>query len=226
LGTKVCLYRVMFIRAFILGLLLQMCTTISAQQDGPAILSVTFQEKPIKLNQAYYLPSLGDSIRISKLKFYLGYGQDDKSYQLCDIEETNSTELNSFKTEDGYMPLSIGVDSLTNVAGVQGGDLDPMHGMYWTWNSGYINFKLEGTSPACNSRKNKFQLHLGGFIAPYNSVRQIKLSVKEKSDTINIKLKLDKFLHQINLEENHTIMSPSQKTMDLMDKLSQAFSIE
>lgn len=29
------------------------------------------------------------------------------------------------------------------------GDLDPLNGMYWAWNSGYINMKIEGITPKC-----------------------------------------------------------------------------
>ena len=39
-----------------------------------------------------------------------------------------------------------GTDSLLNVSGALSGDLDPSKGMYWAWNSGYINCKIEGRS--------------------------------------------------------------------------------
>ncbi|MFN8393764.1 MAG: MbnP family protein, partial [Bacteroidia bacterium] len=48
--------------------------------------------------------------------------------------------------------FALGIDSLTNVSGALGGDLDPTKGMYWAWQSGYINMKMEGTSPVCPAR--------------------------------------------------------------------------
>ncbi|WP_222597316.1 MbnP family protein [Chitinophaga pinensis] len=39
-------------------------------------------------------------------------------------------------------------------------------GMYWGWNSGYIFFKMEGTSsvaPLDPSGQHKFRYHIGGF---------------------------------------------------------------
>ena len=46
------------------------------------------------------------------------------------------------------------------------GVLDPSGAgadMYWTWNSGYIFFKMEGTSPAATGMGNSFMYHIGGF---------------------------------------------------------------
>ena len=57
--------------------------------------------------------------------------------------------------------FQIGIDSLTNVSGDLDGDLDPALGMYWAWNSGYINMKLEGKSSSCKSVKKEFQFHIG-----------------------------------------------------------------
>ncbi len=52
----------------------------------------------------------------------------------------------------------LGIDSLTNVSGVQTGDLDPAKGMFWVWNTGYIMAKLEGTSPQSKAPAKAIQL--------------------------------------------------------------------
>lgn len=72
-----------------------------------------------------------------------------------------------------------GIDSLENVSGAFGGDLDPTKGMYWAWHSGDINFKLEGHSAGCGSRDNAFQLRLGGYQAPHASLQTIHLAVAQ-----------------------------------------------
>ena len=66
---------------------------------------------------------------------------------LIDMEDKESLHIKipttSIKTIRSINYL-IGTDSLTNISGALEGDLDPIKGMYWAWNSGYINFKLEG----------------------------------------------------------------------------------
>jgi hypothetical protein len=48
--------------------------------------------------------------------------------------------------------FSAGIDSLTSTAGIQKGVIDPINGMYWAWQSGYVNFKIEGKSSSCPTR--------------------------------------------------------------------------
>lgn len=68
--------------------------------------------------------------------------------------------------------FTIGVDSLKSASAVEErtGVLDiASYGddnMYWSWNSGYIFFKLEGISsaaPANSAGLNKYQYHVGGY---------------------------------------------------------------
>ena len=100
------------------------------------------------------------------------------------------------------LAFDIGIDSITNVSGAMGGDLDPTKGMYWTWQSGYINFKLEGTSPDCPARKNEFQFHLGGYAYPNASVQKIALTATGQGN-INVQMNLDMFLAaEINPKRN------------------------
>jgi hypothetical protein len=65
------------------------------------------------------------------------------------------------------LKFGIGIDSTLHVKGIQSGVLDPIHGMYWTWQSGYINFKLEGQIKVQQQWQN-FQFHIGGYRSPYN----------------------------------------------------------
>jgi hypothetical protein len=47
--------------------------------------------------------------------------------------------------------------------------------MFWTWNTGYIMAKMEGTSPLSTNSGNKFEYHIGGFKHPYNNTRKVAL---------------------------------------------------
>jgi hypothetical protein len=56
-----------------------------------------------------------------------------------------------------------GIDSVTNYGGAQSGDLDPAHGMYWSWNQGYIFTRFFGysSSATANSGHN-LTFEIGG----------------------------------------------------------------
>jgi hypothetical protein len=73
------------------------------------------------------------------------------------------------------------------------GDLDPIKGMYWAWQSGYINMKIEGKSSSCRTRKNEFQFHIGGYLSPYYAMRKVALTYDKKATEINIGIDLYNF---------------------------------
>jgi hypothetical protein len=88
----------------------------------------------------------------------------------------------------------IGVDSTRNVSGAQTGALDPTNDMFWTWNSGYIFVKMEGTSTSAPS--NDLTFHIGGFQSPNNTIRTVNRSfptnLTVKNTTVSkVKMKTD-----------------------------------
>jgi hypothetical protein len=132
----------------------------------------------------------------------------------------------------------LGVDSLTNTLGALDGDLDPMHGMYWAWQSGYINFKLEGTSTRCTARHRKFQFHLGGYLSPFESSQILRLELPKFSEhnfahqqqrgqrELVLSVDIKKFLEVIDLATLHSIMSPSYKAVKLSRQAARAFTLQ
>ena len=96
--------------------------------------------------------------------------------------------------------------------------------MYWTWNSGYINFKLEGTSLVCNTTKNAFNFHLGGYMAPFRSAQVVGSRVMT-TDEVIIRLDLSKFFAEVDLAKDHTIMSPSARAVELSAILARSFHV-
>ena len=168
-----------------------------------------------------------DTISISKLKFYISNVEffnenksvfsEKNSFHLIDIEKEKTLQINLQIPDNVYfthLKINIGIDSTTQISGAMGSDLDPTNGMYWTWQSGYINFKLEGKSARCKARKNEFQFHIGGYASPFNSLQTRLFLVKEKN---NLELKFDvfEFLKNINLEKTHHIMSPSLEAVEI-----------
>ena len=177
-----------------------------------------------------------DTLSISLLKFYISdikllnrsievYSPENK-YYLFNLENPSSmnVSLNIDSTINfNEIQFCIGIDSLKNVSGVAGGALDPTNGMYWTWNSGYINFKIEGTSTLSNARKNAFQFHLGGYVYPYNSLRLVQFPFNSL-ENISVELKLEALLSKIDLSQINTIMSPNKKSIAITNLLTTIFS--
>lgn len=188
-----------------------------------------------------YLPlSKTDSVQITLLKFYLSniellndkkvVWRESNSVHLMDLEDINSFKvaLNVPKSiAFNSIKMNLGIDSLTNVSGALGGDLDPIKGMYWAWQSGYINFKLEGKSPICPTRKHAFQFHLGGYLGTDYAMQTIDFQLnKPISDTIALQLNIQNFLSRIDLKQQNSIMIPSAEAVLLAQKVAQLFTLK
>jgi hypothetical protein len=48
--------------------------------------------------------------------------------------------------------------------------------MFWTWNSGYVYFKMEGFSDSSHADLNRLEYHLGGFKEGQALQTEIKLN--------------------------------------------------
>lgn len=194
----------------------------------------TFSNQPLKA-ELYYKINTTDSVQITSLKFYISnlelingtktVWEDKVKYHLVDAFDKKTLALqipsNSSFTK---IKFQLGIDSLTNVSGAMGGDLDPTKGMYWTWQSGYINFKLEGNSNLCKTRHNEFQFHLGGYQTPFNCLQTVFVQVKSTS-TIKLNIDVEKFFQYIQLSQLNHIMSPSKEAVDLAEKVTETFSV-
>ena len=185
----------------------------------------------------YLTHAQSDSINIDVIRFYISNVQFfqeeelvsslEKKHHLVDLEKQKSLKIKLGKNANlpfNKIKFDLGIDSLTNVSGAFGEDLDPTNGMYWTWQSGYINFKLEGTTPSCPARKNYFQFHLGGYQAPFPNVQPVELDIFDKKNII-IELPIDQLLEKINLKESYEIMSPNQPAVDMAKLIAALFII-
>lgn len=187
-----------------------------------------------------YLSSQKDTLTFETIKFYLTNFQfnfkdknsikEPNSYHLIDFDEKESMNLAFEKIKEEELEsiqFNIGVDSLTSVSGALNGDLDVTKGMYWAWQSGYINFKIEGKSPSCKTRKKLFHFHIGGYLDPYNSMRSLKIDYKSiDKEEINLILDLGKLFSEISLKDINTIMIPGKDAMKIADLSTKLFSLE
>lgn len=121
--------------------------------------------------------------------------------------------------------FTIGVDSLRNTMDIsrRTGNLDvgaTAKGMYWVWNSGYIFFKMEGTSPSApEKQKHVFNYHIGGFggyrSKTMNNIKTRTLDFKtvtvsgKKTAVMNIDVNIDRFfdqVHPVKIAEKSSVM--------------------
>jgi hypothetical protein len=105
-----------------------------------------------------------------------------------------------------------------------GGDLDPTKGMYWTWQSGYINLKLEGKSKQVPGGNNVFQFHLGGYAAPFATAQEVRLETTN-DDIVTIQADVQRLLEGINLGQQNSIMMPGKEAVILSQKAAAMFNI-
>src|SRR4051812_28015316 len=112
---------------------------------------------PLEFDKNYVNPK-GDTFKVSKFNYFISNivitNMDNStyvepnSYHLVKHSDAASTfitlenvPIGSYKS----IRFMLGVDSARNVSGVQNGDLDLSKSgdMFWSWNTGYIFFKLE-----------------------------------------------------------------------------------
>lgn len=146
--------------------------------------------------------------------------REENSYHLVDREGTWTITV----PEYDEIAFNLGTDSLVNVSGALGGDLDPTKGMYWTWNSGYINVKLEGISPMSKGRNNGFGLHLGGYMPPFQTVYLVK-SPATATGGIRIELDVCPMLEKVDWQQHYNVMSPSAEAVRLAKLLGQSIRV-
>lgn len=142
----------------------------------------------LDLSNTWYKNAAGDSFKVDVLKYYISNisfttadGKtytEPESYHLINQADPASRRMTfSNVPADTYTSVKfmIGVDSLRNVSGAQTGALDPSNGMFWTWNSGYIMAKMEGTSPQSGDPAKAVTIHVGGFSGANQVLRWVTL---------------------------------------------------
>ncbi len=144
--------------------------------------------KALELDKPYLLAT-GDSVTFNKWNYYVSnvvlknatgatYSVPESYFivkQSSAASQTISVQV-PFGTYTSVQFL-LGVDSARNVSGSQTGGLDPVYAsdMYWSWNTGYIFFKMEGTSPSSGSPQKALEYHIGGYKGTYKTQRTINL---------------------------------------------------
>ncbi len=170
--------------------------------------------------------SSGRDYRFTKIKQYIsgitllksGVPQwRDSTYYLIDFLDEKSCHLklkHNLADFDEIIFFS-GIDSAMQTKGAQAGALDPVNGMYWTWQSGYIHTKIEAVMEKDN-RKKQVELHLGGYRFPNNTIQAVKVKSPNMSQ-IEVVFNLQPVLHSCEEKKCEKVMSPGKNAVLLSE---------
>jgi hypothetical protein len=198
---------------------------------GQLSIIPTWNKKPLELQRIYFTPQ-NDSISFSTLKIYFSdfRFKDKISGRITSIDTLIFYDLSDSTTHSFFNDLNlsnyesvaftIGLDSLKNVSGELENAYDPLLGMYWAWNTGYINLKIMGKSSTVPSNSHEFEFHLGGYRSPFATAQTIQVDLNDQY----INFDLEKlFSESINLTKNHHIMLPCKVAFLISQGLSTCF---
>lgn len=216
--------------------------TIACSPSGKLILYFNIFPKDSSLFIADDFQSVNNDVRIKleKLRFYVSrirlfsaqklVFSDNARCHLIDALMPATCQMDLNVPEDIHfdrLVFDVGVDSVTNISGALEGDLDPLQGMYWTWQSGYINIKLEGIRPAAPDGEHDFKFHIGGYRYPYNALASVQLEISgdSKSEVLELGFDFNVFFKGMDWKRNQHIMSPGTEAVLLAQKFASSFRI-
>jgi hypothetical protein len=207
-------------------------------------LNPVFNGQALQLSDKAYTDENGDTLYIDAFRFYLSNVslkngvnttyKENRSYHLVDAEDSASQIIHLRTVAAGaYTEIcfQIGVDSIANISGALDGDLDPIKGMYWAWNTGYINAKLMGHAVVCKTLHNAFEFHIGGYMQPYATTRTVVLHIptgmlkQETENNIQLNLDVEKWFTGIDLSKTNSVLIPCRQAMQIADNYKGMFRI-
>ena len=192
-----------------------------------------------------------ESYQVSNFKFYISnitlintdsniaYPVSGSEDFLVNFADSFSTRIKVKAKPFNYNRISftIGVDSLKNVSGSQLGALDPLNGMFWTWNTGYIMAKLEGSSAVSQQPNNRFEYHIGGYKGPDNVVRRVALLYPYQASLIVSDLRKAELTitananawffnpHELKIADHPVCTTPGALARDVSENYSKMFTV-
>ena len=197
--------------------------------------------QPLVLYSTIDTTPTGEQFTVSRFEYYLSnlkftkrdgttYAAPD-TYYLVNQDKPASLSFSVPNVPVGdYTGVSflVGVDAqktgLTDPSTFTG-DLNQANNMYWTWSSGHIFLKLEGTLVSANPTKN-FLCHIGGYTDPYNALVTAApsfggstLTVRtDRVPTVALQANVDKLFtgsNIIKLGDLTDVMMPSAQSVQM-----------
>jgi hypothetical protein len=229
----------MFNPTFILIFLSLLHYTVYVQAQPRCNINIhaELNNAPIELNHKTAINTQGDSILFSTLRFYMTSIEIKQQGSYNALDTIHSRLIDWSIPESHFISITLknsnpveqlhfilGVDSTLQYNGIGAGDLDPTKGMYWTWQSGYINFKLEATYYPPGKKEEQIALHIGGFQYPYNTEQAIALTTH--STAIHLIVNLDEIIIYSLQEKLKQVLSPGTHAVTFSKLMSHSFIIK
>lgn len=225
---------------WIIFLLLFPAAALHAAKSDTTIIhfSAIANGRPLVAGDSSYKNVHGEGYQINRLQMYvsnLAMGQSTGSdVYLINVLAGDSITVVHNDKQAGMLQFTLGVDSALNCSGAQEGALDPLLGMFWTWNSGYIFFKLEGFSPASTGSLGRIEHHIGGYRSPFNAARKIVLPLPKKylgtqvkPKHLYLRINLDKYWQSsraaIKIADQALLMAPGAAACRIANQFTEMF---
>ena len=236
------LRQIFFLSFLTMVILPQICPA----QPGNGTLTLHFVNKAngksISKGDSVYYNATGDDYTVTKLKYYISHlkfdGKDpgmDEPYYLIDEGRRNKFSLPVPVGEYQSIQFVLGIDSIRHCSGAQTGDLDPLMDMFWTWNSGYVIFKLEGYSSRSIKEGGRLEHHVGGYKAGNSVSTEVDLKLENKlivkdgdQKEISIEMNLDKYWNSsvnISVSDMAIITKPGTEAVYISKNFRDLFRV-
>ena len=216
------------------------CIGQKKTRSMPVIFKVTCRGDDVILNKNL-VNYFGENYTITKLKYYVSnvkFVIHEKRTKTSNVYLIDASKKNIISTPVPSKNISgisflLGIDSALNCSGAQNGALDPLNDMFWTWNNGYIFFKLEGKSELSQADLHRIEHHIGGYKGSNKTMREIYLPInkaflKGKKNLV-IQLDIDKYwngINKLNIAESPVIAIPGLQAKNAAANFNGMFSIK
>lgn len=225
------------------------CKRKNTDIETPLQADITFQfknyvnDKEVEYSNLDYINLAGNKFSVTLLKYYISnvilVREDLTEVKLNNYDLMDAFSPDNFSTIDGknipnghykWMRFNMGVDSMRNHTLANDGELDPIYGMIWDWNTGYIFFKHEGLCIKPNGDTTLLQYHLGTDPALSQIMIPIDILVEGTKKIATIRFDLNKMYDNpiINFDDKYihhsTLASEKQWISDMVVNTENAFS--
>jgi hypothetical protein len=206
-------------------------------------------DSDLVFNTETYTNQAGNTFNVTMYRYYISnikvtktdnsVWAEPNSYHLIDHDQPSSTLITMENVPFGdykAIEFMIGVDSIHNLTPGTGA-LDPVNGMVWVWNQGYIMAKMEGNSPQSPANGNKLTFHAGGFSGVNKAMRIATPSFN--SDTAKVTHSVSPTIHMssnllewfesptvIDFSSFHTVHSAGSDAKTIADNYADMFTVE
>lgn len=192
-----------------------------------------YGSEPILWATKEYQSAQSGKIRFSDFAFYLsefswfdGKEKAIHEHQRVELLQANA-ENDSLLISGPFRPsrfcFRFGLDSAVQVSGRADNALDPALGMYWAWNTGYIQCRLEGYSTESKGKKGKFEFHLGGYSGNYATDFKMCLDLAETSGNPEILIDLKPLMDAVSLKKTWSVLTPGPQAWEFSRLIGLSF---